>query len=265
MEHGMTIAVSGWYFNPELFEVFKKIKEQFNITVLTYVERAEDRKPRDYDIDPASEQIRKHVIPSGVTHIKIPVGGLEFGAYDWYIKNVWNRKSPVLFMHDDIKIYDTNVFADIESRLKEIDQCYKFRDEIEEVANGRRHGRGISCSARFIRFMLDYVCDCAHAKDHEHPHYPNEEPKVILNGVGPHTGFFYDPYFYGEQLGVVPKHCRHYNEAVYHFDAFAGRCYRTDPPWPGYKTKVKIYFPKFNSGKRGTWKGRIYDRGESLE
>lgn len=30
--------------------------------------------------------------------------GLEFGAYDWYIKNVWDKKSGVLFMHDDVVI-----------------------------------------------------------------------------------------------------------------------------------------------------------------
>jgi len=263
----MKIAVSGWYFSPNLYEIFGKIKELFEITVLTYYRRAEDDCPRDYDEYPAFKQIEKYVTPSGVRHLKIPVAGLEFGGYDWYVKNVWDRKSPVLFMHDDVEIYNIGVFGEIQNRLRdcEIDQAFIFRDEAEELANGRQHGRGVYCSSRFIRYMLDYVCECGHAKDHEHPHYKNEEPKVILRGMGPHAGFFYDAYNLGEHTsGAVPKWCRHYNEGIYHFSQFAGRCARTDGNWPGFKSKVAVYFPEFNSGKRGTWKGPIYSRGKEI-
>jgi len=261
----MAIAVSGWYFELSLFSVFKQIKDLFNITVLTYYKRAEDQRPRHYDLIPASRQIEEYVIPSGVRHLKIPVAGLEFGGYDWYIKNVWDRESPVLFMHDDIQIYNPNVFTDIQNQLQGIDQAFIFRDEKEEIANGRVHGRGIYCSARFIRFMLDYVCECPHSKDHEHPHYPGRKPKVILRGMGPHTGFFSDVYNLGEHTeGKVPLHCRHYNEGIYHFAAFAGRCVRTDGVWPGFRSKIAAYFPDFNSARRGKWTGPIYSRGEVL-
>ncbi len=36
--------------------------------------------------------------------------GLEYGAYDWYIKNIWDSKSDVFFMHDDIYIGKFNNF-----------------------------------------------------------------------------------------------------------------------------------------------------------
>lgn len=263
----MKIAVSGWYFMPELFDIFSGIRNQFYITVLTYYKRAEDKCPREYDVIPASQQIEKHVKPSGVDYLKIPVAGLEFGGYDWYIKNVWDRESPVLFMHDDVFIYNNRVFTDIERQMAGVDQAFIFRDEVEEIANGRKHGRGIYCSARFLRFMLDYVCECGHAFDHEHPHYPNQDPKIILRGIGPHRGFFFDPYNLGEHTeGKVPKHCRHYNEGIYHFAAFAGRCARVDGPWPGFKkVKIAAYFPDFNSARRGFWRGKVYGRGEVIK
>jgi len=261
----MKIAVAGWYFDPNLFEIFKQLRDKFEITVVSYFRRVEGNEPRNGEDIPIPTLIQGHVVGSGVKLVKNPNGGLEFGNYDWYIKNIWDRKSPVLFMHDDVVIYNINVFEEIEKKLSDCDQAFIFRDEMEEIANGRHHGRGIYCSARFIRYMLDYVCNCAHSKDHEHPHYKGEEPKVMLRGIGPHTGFFYDPYNLTEHIaGKPPKHCRHYNEGIYHFSAFAGRCTRTDGHWPGFKSKIAAYFSEFNSGKRGTWRGRVYGRGKEI-
>ncbi len=39
--------------------------------------------------------------------------GLECGSYDWYIKNRWDKKSPVLFVHDDTFIKNGKIFKKI--------------------------------------------------------------------------------------------------------------------------------------------------------
>jgi hypothetical protein len=99
--------------------------------------------------------------------------------------------------------------------------------------------------------MLDYVCNCGQKDDHEHPHYPG----TILQGTGPHAGFWYDPFNLGEHTnGAVPTHCRHYNAGIYHFAAFAGRCTYKKPPWPNMNTAGKVHIAGFNAGRRGTWK-----------
>lgn len=267
----MKICVSGWYFERNLFEnIFKKISDKFEIVVVTYYQRANGSIVKDYDKMPVPEMIDSYVKDSGVIHYKIPIAGLEFGGYDYYLKNIWDKESPVLFMHDDIVIYNFNVFDIIKDRLKKefYDQAFIFRDEVEELANGRIHGRGIYCSKRFLEFMLSYTCTCRQAFDYEHPHYEGFKPKVILEGTGPHTGFWYDCYNTGEHTeGKPPRHCRHYNDGIYHFAEFAGRCSYTNEPWPGFpkdKVRGRVHFPDFNSGRRGLWTGKVYGRGEDL-
>lgn len=265
----MKICVNGWYFERNLFSnTFKKISEDYEITVVTYHQRANGSIVKEYDELPIPEVIDSYVKESGVTHYKIPVAGLEWGGYDFYLKNIWDRQSNILFMHDDIVIYNSNVFDIIKQELKDYFQAFIFRDEVEELANGRIHGRGVYCSKDFLQFALDYSCTCKQAFDHEHPHHLGQEPKVMLEGTGPHTGIWYDPYNLGiHTQGKVPQHCRHYNAGVYHFASFAGRTSYTNSPWPGFpkdKVRVAVHFPDFNSGRRGLWTGKIYGRGENL-
>lgn len=245
----MKICVSGWYFERDLFEIFKEVSKKYEIVVVTYFRRSNGGITRDYDPIPVPDMIKEWVLPSGVTHWEIPVAGLEWGGYDHYLKNIWDRESDVLFMHDDMRVSDPAVF----DRIAELphDQAYIFRDLSEELANGRKHGRGVYCSKRFLEYMMNYVCMCGQANDHDHPHHPGN----ILRGTGPHTGFWYDPYNLGEHTnGAVPLHCRHYNAGVYHFAAFAGRCVRTDRHWPGFDSGVRVHLPEFNAGRRGTWR-----------
>jgi len=265
----MNICVSGWYFDRELFEVFKQIKNDFDITVVTYYQRANGTITRDYDSVPVPEMIDSYVKDSGVKHYKIPVAGLEFGGYDYYLKNIWDRESDVFFMHDDIKIYRPEIFKEMEKHLTENDyyQAFIFRDEAEEISQGRIHGRAIFCNLLFLDFILKYTCECKQANDYEHPHHEGFKPKVILEGTGPHRGIWYDPYNLGEHTeGAVPKHCRHYNDGIYHFAEMAGRTsYKA--PWPEFpkdKVRGRVHFPDFNSGRRGKWTGKIYGRGQKL-
>ena len=80
--------------------------------------------------------------------------GLEFHAYDYYIKNIWDKKSNVIFMHDDIEIEDIKCLYKIFKRCEKenIYQCYIFG----EKGKGS-HGRCIYMSKKFIEMIIkDY-------------------------------------------------------------------------------------------------------------
>ncbi len=266
----MKICVAGWYFNEELFKVLAEINKKYPITVVSFYRRVDGREIRDTDIESVPSLIKRVVKPTGIPVVKNPNGGLEWGNYDYYIKNIWDRQSPILFIHDDILIYNPAVFDIIEEKLSkwEYDQAFIFRDEAEEISQGRIHGRAFYCSKRFIDFMLSYTCDCKQSLDYEHPHHEGFKPKIILKGTGKHNGFWYDRYNLAEHVsGQPPRHCRHYNDGVYHFASFAGRCSYTNPPWPGFskdKVRAQVHFPDFSSAHRGVWTGKIYGRGKNL-
>lgn len=115
----MNICLAGWYFHKPLLETLKNSK---------------------YDTFTVSHK-------SGCGDKAIANIGLEFGCYDWYIKNEWKGGS-VLFFHDDNEI--------TEGALDEIakltpDQCFLFSSEQEAKANGCAHGRAFFCSERFLQ------------------------------------------------------------------------------------------------------------------
>jgi hypothetical protein len=72
--------------------------------------------------------------------------GLEFGCYDWYLKNKWVG-GPVLFLHDDNEI--TQEALDAIATIQQ-DQVFLFASEAEAEANGKAHGRAMFCSERFL-------------------------------------------------------------------------------------------------------------------
>ena len=81
----------------------------------------------------------------------IPNAGLEFGCYDWYLKNAW-KGGDTLFMHDDAEITP--------GALNEIakltpDQCFLFSSEQEAKANGYAHGRAFFCSDKLLRRLRE--------------------------------------------------------------------------------------------------------------
>jgi len=227
----MKICVSGWYFFPELIPVLAKASRRYPVCFVTYAGR----------VAQALEGIGL-VKSHGLRHEIIPVAGLEFGGYDYYLKNFWDRESPVFFMHDDIIMKDPTTFDGIADLA--CDQAYVFRDVKEEEANGRMHGRGIYCSKKFLDYMLDYVCECEHSKDQEDKHNTGN----VLKGMGPHTGFWYDPLNDGSHnQGKVPLGLRHYNCGIYHFQGVHVRHARKY----GLDAGHKVHFWDFESARRG--------------
>ena len=123
----------------KVFKVLNEVNKTFPVTVVSYFERVNGTLTRDTDTEPIPEKIKRVVNPTGIAVISNPNGGLEWGNYDYYIKNLWDKKSNILFMHDDIIIYNASVFDIIKEKLSrwEYDQAFIFRDEAEEISNGR--------------------------------------------------------------------------------------------------------------------------------
>jgi hypothetical protein len=119
----MNICVAGWYFHGPFLKVIEDSKHPAFIVA-----------HRDFT--------GKTTLP-GRTVLNT---GLEFGCYDWYLKNEW-KEGSVFFCHDDNEISEA---ALDEIALIPFDQCFLFASEEECKANGRVHGRAFFCSSRFL-------------------------------------------------------------------------------------------------------------------
>jgi hypothetical protein len=230
----MQICVVGFYGHQDLCALLGTVP--YPVTVISH------NKENDYN---------------GLPTINIPNTGLEFGAYDYYIKNVWTHGS-VLFMHDDMLIEDMTVFDKIFS-LKH-DAAYVFRDYAEHAANGGKHGRAIYCSGRFIDFIRNCKCECHWCWEKEDVHH---NPLTILPGItSPHTGFWFDPNNEGHVSGKPPVGIRHYNSAIEHFHWSLGRVRDQrcgdKSLWPNPVEKMdvvnRVYFSDMVAGRRNCWK-----------
>jgi len=231
----MKICISGWYFcDPE-----KRVPEEEINAFYALMLEVHKKYPVFIASHFKSDFLEKSKLPYGIT----PIWGLEYGSYDWYLKNEWDYTSDILFMHDDERVAGIEVFDQIAAL--DCDQAFIFEDEAESRANGRQHGRGIYCSQKFLLFILSYVCRCKQAEDHYSPHNPD----VLLPGVGPHRGIWFDPYNRGDHTaGKVPKGVRHYNCGIDHFSGIAEQARRR-----GFKTRVQAYVPGFVSGRRAKY------------
>ena len=127
------ICVVGWYFFHDFYKLLFKSKLDIYIVAHRYHKILDDLKFNYTVIDNV---------------------GLEFGVYDWYIKNVWDKKSNVIFMHDDMEIKNKNTLLRIFNKCKKlkIDQSYIFGENCEGP-----HGRCIYMSRCFIdKIKKDY-------------------------------------------------------------------------------------------------------------
>lgn len=233
----MRICVSGWDYNEDFLAALREIHSQFDVTIINHRSKL-----------PAA-------MFNGIVLVSTPNVGLEFGCYDYFLKTAWDRKSDVLFCHDDIRVSDPSVFEKI-SKIT-ADQAYIWRDKAERMANGGKHGRAIFCSARFLRFIRDWECNCPQGKGKN----DRQRDGRRLKGTGPHCGFWFDPMNTGHTTGTPPEGMRHYNDAIYHFHWMLGRIrdqkVGMKKLWPNPKEKMLVvqhkYFPGFEAGRRNTW------------
>jgi hypothetical protein len=130
----MQICIAGWYFDKDLLKLMIKVNDRHPVTIVAH---------RNGDSQGLPCEVIENI-------------GLEFHMYNYFLMNLWDGKSNILFMHDDLKIMPvmvnneiipaTNIFnkiADIKA-----DQGYLFQDENDGLWNAWKHGRMICMSAR---------------------------------------------------------------------------------------------------------------------
>lgn len=147
----MKICVCGWYYEPRLMDVLREVNSRYPVTIIAH-------KPPE-----------KSVV--GLQVVETANVGLEFGAYDHYLKQYWDGENSVLFMHDDVDIVDASAFDNLAAIAH--DQAFVFRDEADGKANQNFHGRMFFCSEKFLKAILA-VCNCHQATDrieHHHNHF----------------------------------------------------------------------------------------------
>lgn len=124
----MNICICGWYYNNDFIDMMSaSLPLMHNIIVIGH---------RDGD----SGNLQKIIIPNI---------GLEFGAYDFYLKNVWSG-GDTLFLHDDTE-FDFPAWNKVNLLPQLFDQVFIHENGIAELANGFAHGRAFFCSERFLK------------------------------------------------------------------------------------------------------------------
>lgn len=172
----MKICVCGWYYYDSIYQDLVLVNEAYPVFVVAH---------RD------DMWLRK----SGFNFFLRENRGLEWGAYDWYLKNAWDGESNVLYMHDDVRMRPVLKGFSTISPIKifdaiaelEMDQAYIFKTERERLENYGIHGRAVFASARFNKQLLQ------------------------------DGGFWYDHDNTGHTNGPTPSYCKHFNEADYRF------------------------------------------------
>ena len=149
----MKICVLGWYYDKTFLKVLESIHHKYPIHIVGH-------RPNDYS------WLRCTVIDNV---------GLEFGGYDYYLKNIWDGNDSVFFTHDDTLVTDVSVFDKIATIDK--DFSFIFYNSRESLSCMGAHGRAFYCSPRYLEFIKVHKCKCQYIKE---------------DGEEFHTGFYYD-------------------------------------------------------------------------
>ncbi|MBE3138201.1 MAG: hypothetical protein IMZ63_00115 [Actinobacteria bacterium] len=121
-KNNMQICIAGWYYCKEFLEFFTDSK---NVYIVAH--------------RPGNSLNIPCVIIENV--------GLEFNCYDYFVKNVWDKKSDVLFCHDDIKIKDISFLYELEQINAKITMVWS--SEVQRRKN-LAHGRMFKCSCEYL-------------------------------------------------------------------------------------------------------------------
>lgn len=198
----MKICIAGWYLDSELYEKMRNVNGTAFVVSHNLCSVNNDKD--EY---------------SGILSVTIENIGLEFHCYNYYLQNIWDKKSDVLFMHDDIHIDDVSVFDDIETLT--VDQAYIFNNPEEERRNGGKHGRMIYMSAVLLWYLYQ-------------------------NG-----GIWYDNTNHG-YIGAGEKRPApdmDFNAGINHFHKHMGRI--RDDKSLDFNVVNRVFFDKIKFGKRG--------------
>jgi SAM-dependent methyltransferase len=205
----VNICVCGWYLEQfdDFYMSLHRLKSRFPVHVVS-------NKESDY--------LKEIDLPYTVREN----AGLEWGAYNYYLMNIWNGEDSVLFCHDDIVLNPSVVEGEILppeylfDRIATcgVDQAYVFGSRHEDVENYGQHGRMVFMSARFL---------------------------TLAKAMG---GFWYDDknhgYTNGDDADLKESfNCYGYNAGIIAFHEQAKRV--------GGDVHRKIYIPAFTLARRG--------------
>jgi len=126
----MQICVAGWDFNKSLYASLSR--NQLDTHAV----------------------LHKKGDTQGVPFCLIPNEGLEWGIYDYFLKNLWDKKSPVLFMQDDISIVEDSFFTEM---LSLTDDFTFIHDSISKCISSERlfsgTGQCFKASSKFLTYL----------------------------------------------------------------------------------------------------------------
>lgn len=126
------ICVTGWYYPKWLYKQLKK--SSFDIHIVAH------RHNRILDKLNFNYSVIKNI-------------GIESHMYDWYIKNIWDKKSNVLFIHDDIEANNINdVFKFIFKKATGTDYSCIFGSK--DLKNKKNGARCLYFSPKLINLFL---------------------------------------------------------------------------------------------------------------
>lgn len=205
----MKICVCGWYYVDEWYASLLRLHEQFPVHVVA------NRDDGFLELCGMPYSLRENV-------------GLEFGAYNYYLENIWGGDS-VIFCHDDLQFgavsqgYKIIPGEEIFPKLAELacDQAYVFNNRHEDVKNAGIHGRMIYISGKLLSWLK-------------------------ANG-----GIWFDGKNDG-QTYAMPEAVPEYNQGIYHF---ADKMREAEKS--GFDVNNKVYFPALEFGHRGKFKGKM--------
>lgn len=194
----MKICICGWYYQEEFYNELKKSK--YDITIISNKSEVPESISKMFN----NIVIRKNI-------------GLEFGAYNHYVKNN-EVDDSILFLHDDTLITIEQI-NQIEESCRCLDQAYIFANYDEQKKNGGKHGRCIYMSAKFLNYLKT-----------EHSGIPYDERNNGYNGTSKNP----------EGLD--------YNESINRYHRLLGRI--RDKKL-GFKILYRIHIKDIKLGRRG--------------
>lgn len=198
----MNICVCGWYFRKSFMTALKQVSHRFPVAIVAH------RMPPKHALDLA------WVLKENV--------GLEWGAYNYFLMNLWDGQSSVLFIHDDTEVMDTRVFSRI--AMIEADQAFIFNNGREAAYNSGGHGRAVFCSSKFLNVV----------KDSGGFWYDEGNKGFIAEG--------------GYRTEKPPEGCMHHNAAMHRLMRDFAKWRKIDL---GLEVRRQILMPDLFLGRRG--------------
>lgn len=177
----MNVCVCGWYYNKAFLKELEKVNENYPVFIVGH---------KNVNIN--------------LPHENIPNVGLEWGAYQHYLMNVW-KGGDTFFTHDD-NFIDAGLFDNISKITDDVSFIYTWAEDYKRDKGG--HGRAIFMSDKFLSYVKNYECDCSFAKNIKY---------TLLKPNGRHKGFWYDKENHGELKGYPNADNVDCNMGITHF------------------------------------------------